>query len=94
MRVDRVLREQRGESVPIEHMLLASTSLQWVSIFLGSILWYGINTPLVTNWLLSEFQQHYRQLLERENHQYASMASSEFASKMLLWLRDYRLGIR
>ena len=94
MRVDRVTREQRGESVPIEHKLLASTSIQWVNTLLGSILWYGINTPLVTNWLISEFQQHYRQLLVRENHSYASLTPSEFASKMLMWLRDYRLGIR
>jgi hypothetical protein len=94
MRVDRLLHEQRSQSVPIEHKLLASTSIQWVKILLGSILWFGINTPLVKNWLISEFQQHYRQLLIKENHPYASLTPSEFASKMLTWLRDYRLGIR
>lgn len=94
MHDDCVLREQRGQSVPIEHALLVSTSIPIVKMLLGDILFHGINSPAVKDMLISDFQEYLRPQLITENHPYASLTPSEFASKMLTWLRGYRFGIR
>jgi hypothetical protein len=101
MHNDCILHIQRGQSVPIEHALLAYpdlTSIQVVKWLLGEILLLGIDNPAVKDGLISNFEHGYfRRRLPTLDPPYSSLASltpSEFVSKILTWLRGYRFGIR